>query len=207
MNIRQVATIFIVFGMMASSALAQRVIKSAEPPFPPARGTASLTLNVNPDVDPDSIEALANQSQLIVEGYVQTVFPPWIWERSFKTDAMILVTRVLKGSLSGEQLVVSQNGGVRGDLKILPTQYSLMQTGEHYILFLRDDPRSYAPKHVGIPRFLIAGGGVAGTVRVDGKTIHVSEGTRDVFRNTYEGMSADETLAVVTKHVQAGKPQ
>ena len=37
-----------------------------------------------------------------------------------------------------------------------------MQNGEHYILFLRDDPRSYAPKHVGIPRYLIAGDGVAG---------------------------------------------
>src|SRR5438128_548437 len=156
MNIMQVATIIIVFAMMASSSFAQRVIKGAEPPFPPERGTASLTLYVNPDVDPDSIETLADQSLLIVEGYVHAVFPPWIWERSFKTDAMILVTRVLKGSLSGEQLVVSQNGGVMGEVKILPTQYSLMQTGEHYILFLRDDPRSYAPKHVGIPRFLIA---------------------------------------------------
>jgi hypothetical protein len=207
MNMRPVGTIILVFGMMASTAFAQRVVKGGEPPFPPQHGTASLTLDVNPDVDPDSIEKLADQSLVIVEGYVQAVFPPWIWERSFKTDAMILVTRVLKGSLSGVQVVVSQNGGIMGEVKILPTQYSLMQAGEHYFLFLTNDSRTYAPTHAGIPRYLIAGGGVAGTVRVDGKTIHVSEGTRDVFRNKYEGASFDEALTAVTRHVQAGKPQ
>jgi hypothetical protein len=193
--------------MMPSTAFAQRVVKGAEPPFPPQHGTASLTLYVNPDADPDSIEKLADQSLLIAEGYVQSVFPPWIRNQSFETDAMILVTRVLKGSLSGEQVVVSQAGGIMGDVKILPTQYSLMQTGEHYILFLKSDPRTFGPTHPGIPRYSIAGGGVAGMVRVDGQNIHVSEGTRDVFRSKYEGLSFVEALTAITKHIEGGKAQ
>jgi len=165
---RPVGTIILVFGMMASTAFAQRVVKGVEPPFPPQHGTASLTLDVNPDALTDSIEKLADRSLLIVEGHVQAVFPPWIRSQSFETDAMILITRVLKGSISEKQVVVSQAGGIMGDVKILPTQYSLMQTGEHYILFLQNESRTFAPAHPGIPRYSIIGGGISGTVRVDG---------------------------------------
>ena len=207
MNIRPVATIIVVFGMMASTAFAQRVVKGAEDPFPPQHGTGSLNVDVDPDALPDSIEKLADQSLLIVEGYVQTVFPPWIKYQIFETDAMILVTRVLKGSLSGNQVVVAQHGGIQGDVKILTTQYSLMQTGEHYILFLQNESRTYAPAHPGIPRYSILGGGIAGTVRIDGQNIHVSEGNRDVFKKKYEGLSFDEALTAITKHVEGGIAQ
>ena len=192
---------------MDSTAFAQRVVKGAEPPFPPQHGTASLIVDVNPDALPDSIEKLADRSMLIVEGYVQTVFPPWIRYQSFETDAMILVTRVLKGSLSGEQVVVSQAGGILGDVKILTDQYSLMKTGEHYILFLQDETRTFAPVHPGIPRYSIIGASISGAVRVDGQNIHVNEGNGDVFKKKYEGLSFDEAFTAITKHVEGGKAQ
>jgi len=54
---------------------------------------------------------------------------------------------------------------------------------------------------------MMASSAFAGTVRVDGQNIHVSEGNRDVFKKKYEGLSFDEALTAITKHVEGGKAQ
>lgn len=207
-NIKILAAAFIVCGIVVSSASAQpRVIRGSEPTFPPATGTSTLMVNVAPGAMPDSLEMLADRSELIVDGYVQSNLIPWINGHSLQTDAIFLVSRVLKGPPLTEQIVVSQTGGVLGQFRQAPKQYSLMQTGEHHILFLAQDARLNGPDRNGLPRYWVQGAGISGLLRVDVDRIHVSQGAPAVFRGRYEGMNFAQAIAIITAHVQPGRPR
>src|SRR3972149_3377364 len=91
--------VFLMSGALLSSAIAapQRPTKGNEPSWPPANGTATTMISLAPGAMPESFQRLCDASLLIVEGYVQSIFPPWINGKSLETDAVLLVTRVLKG--------------------------------------------------------------------------------------------------------------
>jgi hypothetical protein len=104
------------------------------------------------------MKELADRSTAVVEAYVQTIFPPQeIPARSLFTDATLLVVRVFKGPADLRTIVVGQPGGVIGEFKVIPTQYDLMQTGEHYILFLRPENRRNLIDRPGLTRFAVTG--------------------------------------------------
>jgi hypothetical protein len=178
-----------------------RVRKGEQPPWPPASGTAEFFLDFPPGYLPESLKQLCDSSRLIVDGYVQTIFPPReASPRSLETDAVLLVSQVLKGTDAGK-VVVAQRGGVIGQFKEVPHQYALLQLGEHYIAFLIDDKRPNLPVRVGIPRYGITGAFV-GLFRVDGDKIHLSSGIPSVLRTRYEGMNPEQAMTEIRTCVQ-----
>jgi len=120
--------------------------RSWVPPVP--SGIGLLTIDVAQQ--PQSLKQLTDISSLIVEGVIDKVMPArgsaqtWI-----ETDSVINIVQSLKGSAGGSQIVISQMGGKVGNATSQPTQYSLVQPGERYILCLREDNRTTVPSIAG----------------------------------------------------------
>ncbi len=158
----------------------------APPPVP--RGIGLLTVDVFPE--PQSLKQLTDMSSLIVEGVVEKVMPSrgagqtWI-----ETDFVLGIARALKGSAEGPTIVISQMGGKVGDSTSQPTQYSLVQPGEQYILFLKEDDRTTVPSVAGLKRYGIVGAwsGLL-FVGADG-LLHTDPKYHDLLRKKYEGKS------------------
>ena|SRR5437870_1876335 len=180
----------------AGSAAPQRVLKGNEPPFPPTSGTAKIVLTLPPSAIENSLEELCGSSSLIVDGFVQSTLTPWINGKSLETDVILLIRSVLKGNLTGQQLLVSQPGGVLGQFKEDSPQYSLMQPGEHYILFLERDNRTGVPVREGLPRYHIMGSFI-GSFRIEAEKVHLNPGTGDSLRRKYDGADLQETLGEI----------
>jgi len=143
-------------------------------------------------------------SSLIIEGVVEKVMPSrrgagqtWI-----ETDSVIRIAQALKGSIvqfvkgsdPGPTIVISQMGGTVGDSTDQPTQYSLVQPGERYILFLSPDDRKALPPVEGLKRYGVTAAW-AGLLLVgaDG-LIHTDPKYHDPLRKTYEGKSKAEMI-------------
>ena len=128
---------------------------------PPQReGQGLLTITRAPGQIPRSLKELCDLSTVIAEGVVTTTFPSQ-GERSLETDALIGVTNVLKGLNTIPQVLISQSGGAKAGLSIVPTQYSLVRPGEKYLLFLREDERLNMPERANVKRYLVAVHGLA----------------------------------------------
>lgn len=154
---------------------------------PPAvpRGVGQLIVDVMPV--PQSLKQLTDMSSLIVEGVIGKVMPArgsgqtWI-----ETDSVIDIVQTLKGSTGGSTIVISQMGGRVGDATEQPTQYSLVQPNERYILFLSPDDRTALPQVEGLKRYDITAAW-AGLLFVgsDG-FIHTDQKYHDPLRKTFE---------------------
>jgi hypothetical protein len=199
--------------VVATIATAAALVAPQRPPkgkgpesFPPSIGTAYFDLDFAPGALPGSLDQLIENSSLIVDGYVQSVIPPWVEvEGQFlNTDVIVLVTRILKGTLPEKQIVVSQIGGTLGQFTQVPSQYTVMQQGEHVVLFLAPDVRANTPVHAEIPRFAIRGEFVGLFRERDGK-VQLSKGTPAGLREKYDGMDLQQVLSDVAARVSAGR--
>jgi hypothetical protein len=165
---------------------------------PPAvpRGIGLLTVDVLPE--PQSLKQLADMSSLIIEGVIEKVMPArgsgqtWI-----ETDAVISIAQTLKGLAGVSRIVISQMGGRVGEATEQPTQYSLVQPGERYILCVTEDDRTTVPSVAGLKRYGIAGAwsGLL-FVGADG-FIHTDPKYTDPLRKTYEGKSKASMIDLI----------
>jgi hypothetical protein len=157
-------------------------------------GVGQLIVDVLPV--PQSLKQLTDMSSLIIEGVVEKAIPSrrgagqtWI-----ETDSVIRIVQTLKGPVGDSTIVISQMGGKVGDSTDQPTQYSLVQPGERYILFLSADDRNALPPVEGLKRYGVtaawAGLLLVGT---DG-LIHTDPKYHDPLRKTYEGKSKEEMI-------------
>jgi hypothetical protein len=191
-------TIFIAcIFLLASEALSaqQRVTKGQEPPsWPPATGKSEFILTPSHRSQSHSLKELIDQSVIIVDASVQEVLPARVLQHRLETDSVLSVNRVIKGSATLKSFVVSQNGGVVGGFTQEPRQYSMMQAGEHYLLFAKDEARTLPPVR-DLPRYAIAGVWI-GAVNVDiiGR-LHFARGTPAALREQHDGTAANDFIA------------
>ncbi|HEU0141645.1 MAG TPA: hypothetical protein VFQ79_18120 [Bryobacteraceae bacterium] len=164
---------------------------------PPNQGSALLHITPTPSQIFSSLKDLAAASLLIVEGTVKATLPSRETSpRALETDAVIAVRRVLKGPADVREVVISQRGGSRGGLVVMPAQYSLVQPGEHYVLFLTEDSRPDIPDVPGVRRYLVTGLWT-GLFRFQEGKMHTDARKVDPLRAKYEGVSAEEIIEEV----------
>ena len=138
---RTTVAVFI-FVLVAQALSAQdRVIKGQEPAFPPVSGEGQFILHPSRRSQSKSLKELVDASQIIVDATVQQVLPARVFPRRLETDVVLSTNRVIKGPEALTAFVVSQNGGVVGGFTEEPRQYSMMQTGEHYLIFGKGEDR------------------------------------------------------------------
>ena len=185
-----IALIAASLNLSAQSQTPQPGARSAAPPPVPC----CLIVDVLPV--PQSLKQLVDMSSLIVEGVVEKVMPSrrgagqtWI-----ETDSVIRIAQSLKGSTGGSTIVIAQMGGRDGGAADQPTQYSLVQAGERYILFLSPDDRKALPSVAGLKRYGVtaAWSGLL-FVGADG-LIHTESKYHDPLRKKYEGKSKAEMI-------------
>ncbi|MBI1748509.1 MAG: hypothetical protein HYR55_18270 [Acidobacteria bacterium] len=161
--VRAIAVILLILGTLSASVLAQgnRNPKrprgaSAEPMEPVIEGAGITTIDLM--FVPKSLNELAEASDLIVEGEVESVLESRYSNSDIPvdldTDLKISVKRVLKGAKDIKSVVVSQPGGKLNGLETKVREDPLMQEGEHYILFLIEDARVNLPGYKD-PRYII----------------------------------------------------
>jgi hypothetical protein len=193
---RTILSFIFITAATAAPSVAQRVVGgTAPPPFPPAKGTVTLRRTLPAHYIPDTLKDLSARSAAVVEAYVQTTLPPQeIPAGSLFTDAVLLVTRVFKGPADLKTIVVGQPGGAIGEFKVKPVQYDLMQPGEHYILFLRNENRRNLAERPGMNRFAVtAEWGGYFRIESDGN-ISLARGTSPALRNSYTGKPASQMV-------------
>jgi ligand-binding sensor domain-containing protein len=167
----------------------------------PQRGTAALI------VEPGSLKALCDMSTLIVEGLVTTSLTPrmlGIYGRTLETDAIITVTRTLKGKASNSDIVISQRGGTIGQFTLKPVDYDIVQPGEQYLLFLKDDNRPNIPQISGAKRYFVIGAW-SGLFYFNGGKMQLQHPTQD-FRKDFGGLSEGQVINLVTDAINKPAP-
>ena len=145
---------------------------------------------------PQSLKQLVDMSSLIVEGVVEKGMPTrqagktWV-----ETDAIIGVAQTFKGSAGDSSIVIAQMGGRVGEDQ--PIQYSIVQSGERYILCLKEDNRTTLPSVAGLKRYGVTAAW-AGLLFVgaDGR-IHTDPKYHDPLRKTFEGKSKVEMIGLL----------
>ncbi len=164
---------------------------------PPSAGVAQLHITPMPGQIPSSLKELSDSSLLIVEATVKAVLPSReTGPRALETDAVLTIKRALKGPSNLREVVVSQRGGSRGNLVVMPVQYALMTPGESYLLFLTNDNRPNIPEVAGFSRYLITGIW-SGLFRFQEGRVRTSARKVDRLRSKYEGVTAEELLREV----------
>ncbi len=151
---------------------------------------------------------------MIAEAYVQSVLAPRQGVRNLsgirvlegffpnfqflETDSILQVSQVFKGPDSIRQVVISQKGGVLGSYTELPSQYDLLQEGEHYLLFLTDEARNDLPDVRGIP-YYAPNGAWTGMFQIDVDGVHVSPDTADEIREQFDGRSSQDVITEIQR--------
>lgn len=164
------------------------------PPVPP--GVGLIKLNVMPV--PRSLKELVDSSSLIVEGVIGKVMPArGSGQTLIETDSVVNIVQTLKGSAGNPTIVISQAGGTVGDATGQPTQYSLVQAGERYILCLKEDNRTTVPPVAGSKRYgIVAAWSGLLFVGADG-LMHTDPKYKDPLRKTFEGMSKASMIDLI----------
>jgi hypothetical protein len=176
---------------------------ASSPPVPPGAGFIVDVLPV-----PQSLKQLVDMSSLIVETVVEKVMPSrrgaaqtWL-----ETDSVIRIAQTLKGSAGSSTIVIAQMGGRDGGAADQPTQYSLVQPGERYILCLKEDDRTTLPSVAGLKRYDVtapwAGLLFAGA---DG-LIHTDAQYPDPLRKKYECKSKAEMIDLLKDAMSQKQP-
>jgi hypothetical protein len=194
--------VFLSIMAMFVTLLAQEPTKTTDPRLP-VRGRARLSITPMPGQIPASLRQLCNTSALIIEGVVDKVLPPRETSPgSLETDAIISVNQTLKGSVALKQLVISQRDGTLGDLDVRPTEYSLVQPGERYLLFVTEDARAKIPAVPGLKRYLISGIWSGLFYFEEGRML-VRADVSDRLREKYEGLTEDQIMKDVMEALQS----
>ena len=190
----------ILLNPMLLSVMAQSPAKPGSVP-PTPRGTARLVIGPAPGQVPTTFQELCTASSLIIEGTALKSLPARETSPgSLETDAVISVTKTLKGPVNVHQFVLAQRGGVTPNFSVLPEQYTLVQPGEVYLMFLIEDNRLNIPDVGGIKRYLITGIW-SGLFHLQGGRMVMEAEERDPLRRRYDGLSAEqivnEVIAVI----------
>jgi hypothetical protein len=150
---------------------------------------------------PQSLKQLTDMSSLIIEGVVSKVMPERGDGRE-ETDSVINIVQTFKGSAGGSAIVIAQSGGKGTDI----VQYSLVEPGERYILFLLPDDRKALPSVAGLKRYDVTAAW-AGLLFVgaDG-LIHTDAKYNDPLRKKYEGKSKVEMIDLLQKAITNTEP-
>jgi hypothetical protein len=145
----------------------------------------------------DSLTDLYMDSDLVVQGEIGRVLPARDVSRSTRshtlvTDLVLNVTMTFKGPAMSEVAIV-QLGGKQGNRERIPDQYRMMRAGEHYILFLKQDPRSQSVALAGIPTYAVTGAW-AGIFELVNNTLQLSPAANPSLRDRYQGKPRDVLL-------------
>ena len=194
--ITRLACIALLFSGMLH-AQGPRVRRGERPAFPPERGTAHLSVDLSPlppSFRGEMLEYLCSFSTLIITGTVESS-SVWVNGRGLETDSVLRIDSVIKGTETASRVVVAQSGGTIGEFKIITEQYSLMEAGERYILFLQEDRRNQLPpQQSDIRRYGITRAW-EGTFRIDDQQkVRLAAAAPAVLREKYEGMQIDEAM-------------
>ena len=167
------------------------------PPELPSKGTARLYVTPKPDDSPGSLKELCDMSPLIIEGVVKKSMPPrHVSPQDLETDSLVTVTRTLKGGASSSDIVISQSGGTIGELTLRPVQYSILQAGQRYLLFLKEDLRPTVPQVSGVKRYFVVGIW-SGLFNVSTGKVQVDADSPDALRKAFDGLSEDQLIKAV----------
>jgi hypothetical protein len=183
-----------IFVLVARALSAQdRVIKGQEPAWPPASGKATFILHPSRRSQVRSLQELIDAAQIIVDATVQQALPARVLPHRLETDVVLSTNRVIKGPGTLTAFVVSEPGGVVGGFTEESRQYSMMQTGEHYLIFGREEDRTTLPPVGSSPRYEIVGIWVGG-VRIDNVgRVHFAQASPPIFQQ-YEGILVSELI-------------
>ena len=163
---------------------------------PPPRGIAHLHITPAPGQVPTTLKELVDASSLIIEGTVIRTLPSRETSPgSLETDAIISVTRTLRGSTT-QQIAVAQRGGITPTFSVVPAQYSLFQSGEDCLLFLIEDKRPTAPD-IGRKRYL-ATGIWSGQFHFQRGQLILPIDEPDRLRSKYVGQTKEQILQAVS---------
>ncbi|MCU1328668.1 MAG: hypothetical protein JWN34_4038 [Bryobacterales bacterium] len=158
------------FVLVPTIAIAQTRPKQGDPK--PLSGTVYQNLEF-PRI-PVSIEDLVRQSSAIIDARVTAVLPsaranlndPY----SIQTDAIVVVTQVLAGTVPAGPLAISQFGGTIGELKVVfEDEPQMMSVGDRYVFFLNRPSGSRLKTETGYPRFFLVAGWIGKAKVADGK--------------------------------------
>jgi hypothetical protein len=208
MNPHSVGIVLLAVTLHLGVANSQPPPPNSRPIYPPGQPhgvVGQLIVDVLPV--PQSLKQLTDMSSLIVEGVVEKVMPSrgdgntWI-----ETDSVINIAQTFKGSIGGSAIVIAQMGGEVADVTSQPTQYSLVQPGERFILFLSPDDRKALPSIAGLKRYDVTAAW-AGLLLVgaDG-LIHTDPKYDDPLRKRYEGKSKVEMIDLLEKAITSTEP-
>ena len=163
--------------------------------WPPAQGNATFSRTLPPGYIPESMDRLVKSSKLIIDGTVESTSVRMSGVHRLETDAVIKITRTLKGAERFDHVVVAQVGGVVGDFRWLPEQYSLFSPGDRYLLFLTTEDRVNLnfPVVQNASRYAITGAW-GGLLKIEGTNIRLPKEMPPGFKARYE--SADVGLVV-----------
>lgn len=158
---------------------------------------------VTPGVVPLSLNELVRESDVIVEGVVQSVLPSRLRTpsdaSSVETDSVFSVTRVFKGRAENlRTIVVTQIGGKYGDFELQPVQYDLLRAGDHHILFLTADSRPIVPRYPSVDGAFSITGIWSGNFRIENNAIKVSPRAMPEIRKLDSGKIEEFATKVVT---------
>jgi hypothetical protein len=174
-----------------------RVRRGEPSAFPPERGTAHLIIDLAPlppNFRGEMLEYLCRSSDLIITGTVESVSTR-VSGQSVETDIVLRIDSVIKGTQTTSRVVVGQPGGTIGQFKVITSQYSLMEPGQRYILFLQEDRRNQFPSEpFDIRRYAITRRW-EGTFQIDDEQkVRLAPAAPAVLREKYEGMRIDEVM-------------
>jgi len=171
---------------------------------PPQKGTARLY--VNPAESPGTLRDLCKLSDLVILGIVTSVLPGrQPSPRTIETDAVITVVQTLKGAAPNTEIAISQSGGTIGEVSLKPVQYALVQPGERYVLFLKEDNRPQLPAVAGLKRYRVTGES-AGLFYLNGGALQLNAPEPNgTFQKNYAGASEGTVINLVTDAI-ANRP-
>jgi hypothetical protein len=189
------------FVLLAQEPTQARTRVPAGEPFP-TTGTADYIITPNPKDIPATLKELVEMSALIIEGTVVKSLPSREPEpRIFHTDAVVQVDELIKGDVTARQILVSQLGGASIGLSMRPVQYTLLEKGERYILFLKQEPLGLSGPVQGKDRFVVSGVW-SGLFRSVNGTMAVTGERKDSLRASFAGKAIESIKADVRKLVR-----
>jgi hypothetical protein len=169
------------------------------------QGPGRLT-TVDGPPPPSTVDVLIDNAQFVVVGVVDSVFPAIAIGdgKSLVTDVGLRVTRSLKNPESVTRIVVSQPGGTLDGFTHRVSGVTPMQTGEEYILFLKEPSATAVrvlPSRQGLVRYEITHGGL---LRIEGGRVHVPRIGPNT-RPSYDGQTAEQIIAEVQALMRQNK--
>ncbi|SRR5579875_505315 len=162
----------------------------------------NLTFTAMATTNPATLLDLTIQSQLIVDGTVNSILPPVNsssdpTKPAIETHSVVAVNAVLKGTVpnSSSNILIAQVGGNSGGWNVATANDPLVAAGERYILFLVPDVRAAMPNTSGMPRYAAIGVSI-GKPKVANGVVHFAPNASAQLHG-YDGMSVGDFVGVV----------